>query len=73
MPGVAAAGDSGRMDETLPRVLLVDDDVRLRELLQRYLQSQGFEVRGVGDAAQMRQSLDRGHFDLIVLDLMLPG
>ena len=61
------------MDETLPRVLLVDDDVRLRELLQRYLQSQGFEVRGVGDAAQMRQSLDRGHFDLIVLDLMLPG
>lgn len=61
------------MDETSPRLLLVDDDVRLRELLQRYLQSQGFDVRGVGDAAQVRQALDRGHFDLIVLDLMLPG
>ncbi|NCT70923.1 MAG: two-component system response regulator OmpR [Xanthomonadaceae bacterium] len=61
------------MDETSPHLLLVDDDVRLRELLQRYLQSQGFDVRGVGDAAQLRQALDRGHFDLIVLDLMLPG
>ena len=61
------------MDETSARILLVDDDVRLRELLVRYLESQGFDVRGVGDGAQMRQALDRGHFDLIVLDLMLPG
>ena len=73
LPAVATAGDSGRMDEALPRVLLVDDDVRLRELLVRYLASQGFDVRGVGDGAQLRQALDRGHFDLIVLDLMLPG
>jgi two-component system phosphate regulon response regulator OmpR len=61
------------MEDALPRVLLVDDDVRLRELLLRYLASQGFDVRGVGDGAQLRQALDRGHFDLIVLDLMLPG
>jgi DNA-binding response OmpR family regulator len=61
------------MDETLAHILLVDDDARLRELLVRYLQSQGFEVKGVGDGAQMRQALDRGHYDLIVLDLMLPG
>jgi two-component system phosphate regulon response regulator OmpR len=61
------------MNETTAKVLLVDDDVRLRELLLRYLESQGFEARGVGDAMQMRQALDRGHFDLIVLDLMLPG
>jgi len=73
LPGIAAAGDSGRMDETSARILLVDDDERLRELLVRYLQSQGFDVRGAGDGAQMRQALDRGHFDLIVLDLMLPG
>ncbi|MFT3755347.1 MAG: two-component system response regulator OmpR [Pseudoxanthomonas sp.] len=63
-------------DETatgpVPQLLLVDDDVRLRELLQRYLETQGFAVRGVGDGVQMRQALDRGHFDLIVLDLMLP-
>jgi two-component system, OmpR family, phosphate regulon response regulator OmpR len=61
------------MPEDAARILLVDDDERLRELLLRYLQSQGFEARGVGDGAQMRQALDRGHYDLIVLDLMLPG
>ncbi|MDR6842672.1 two-component system response regulator OmpR [Pseudoxanthomonas sacheonensis] len=61
------------MDETTARLLLVDDDVRLRELLVRYLETQGFAVKGVGDAVQMRQALDRGHYDLIVLDLMLPG
>ena len=59
-------------DESI-RILLVDDDVRLRELLVRYLETQGFQVRGVGDGPQMRQALDRGHYDLIVLDLMLPG
>ncbi|MBC7160591.1 two-component system response regulator OmpR [Immundisolibacter sp.] len=56
-----------------PHLLLVDDDARLRELLVRYLETQGFRVKGVGDGAQMRQALDRGHYDLIVLDLMLPG
>lgn len=71
--GLAASRDSGAMDESLPRVLLVDDDARLRDLLLRYLQSQGFEAKGVGDGTQMRQALDRGHYDLIVLDLMLPG
>src|SRR6476646_316115 len=60
-------------DPSPPSLLLVDDDVRLRELLQRYLESQDFQVKGVGDGAQMQQALDRGHFDLIVLDLMLPG
>lgn len=60
------------MNESPPRLLLVDDDPRLRDLLQRYLESQGFAVKGVGDGAQLRQALDRGHYDLIVLDLMLP-
>ena len=61
------------MNEAIPHLLLVDDDARLRELLLRYLEAQGFRVKGVGDGAQMRQALDRGHYDLIVLDLMLPG
>jgi DNA-binding response OmpR family regulator len=60
-------------DAPPPSILLVDDDLRLRELLQRYLESQGFAVKGVDDGTQMQQALDRGHFDLIVLDLMLPG
>ncbi len=54
------------------RILIVDDDLRLRELLQRYLSDQGFEVRGVGSAAQMERVLAREHVDLLVLDLMLP-
>ena len=61
------------MNETTARLLLVDDDPRLRDLLVRYLETQDFSVKGVGDGVQMRQALDRGHFDLIVLDLMLPG
>lgn len=64
------------MDQTTtpgPSLLLVDDDIRLRDLLQRYLDSQGFHVRAVADGTQMQQALDRGHYDLIVLDLMLPG
>ncbi len=59
--------------KTRYRVLLVDDDARLRELLSRYLQEQGFAVKAVGDAAMMDRALHREHFDLIVLDLMLPG
>ncbi|PTD98006.1 osmolarity response regulator transcription factor OmpR [Pseudothauera lacus] len=55
------------------RVLLVDDDARLRELLSRYLQEQGFTVKAVVDAAAMDRALHREHFDLMVLDLMLPG
>ncbi|MET1162776.1 MAG: two-component system response regulator OmpR [Pseudoxanthomonas sp.] len=60
-------------DAAPPRLLLVDDDPRLRDLLVRYLESHDFAVKGVGDGMQMRQALDRGHFNLIVLDLMLPG
>ena len=52
---------------------MVDDDARLRELLSRYLQEQGFAVKAVPDAPMMDRALHREHFDLIVLDLMLPG
>jgi two-component system phosphate regulon response regulator OmpR len=55
------------------RILVVDDDLRLRDLLQRYLGEQGFGVATVSDAAGMDRLLARERFDLIVLDLMLPG
>jgi len=54
-------------------LLLVDDDQRLRQLLAEYLRSEGFEVTEAGDGRQLSAALDRGHFDLIVLDLMMPG
>jgi len=61
------------MTELKHRILVVDDDHRLRELLLRYLGEQGFEARAVPDAAGMDKMLARERFDLIVLDLMLPG
>ena len=55
------------------KILVVDDDLRLRQLLERYLTGQGFSVKAVPDAAAMDRALERELYDLIVLDLMLPG
>ena len=56
-----------------PRLLVVDDDDRMRELLLRYLAQQGFETLAAGDGRELDRQLSRNHVDLIVLDLMLPG
>jgi two-component system phosphate regulon response regulator OmpR len=56
-----------------PKILVVDDDLRLRSQLERYLDEQGFAVKGVPDATTMDRALERELYDLIVLDLMLPG
>lgn len=56
-----------------PHVLVVDDDRRLRDLLQRYLAENGFRVTTAGDAALARAKLASLAFDLIVLDVMMPG
>ena len=61
------------MAELKKRILVVDDDPRLRELVVRYLGEQGFEARAVPDATGMDRQLARERYDLIVLDLMLPG
>jgi two-component system, OmpR family, phosphate regulon response regulator OmpR len=61
------------VEQPTDKILVVDDDVRLRGLLQRFLEEQGFYVKGVGDAEQMDKALSRELFSLIVLDLMLPG
>src|SRR3954470_3618628 len=61
------------MTESKTRIIVVDDDARLRELLNRYLSEQGFSVRAVADATEMNRWLARERFDLMVLDLMLPG
>ncbi|HEX7607540.1 MAG TPA: two-component system response regulator OmpR, partial [Usitatibacter sp.] len=49
------------------------DDLRLRDLLKRYLSEQGFAVDTVADATAMDRQLQRVRYDLMVLDLMLPG
>jgi two-component system phosphate regulon response regulator OmpR len=58
---------------TTPKILVVDDDVRLRDLLTRYLTEQGFSVSALTDASQLDKKLQRDPPHLIVLDLMLPG
>ena len=55
------------------KILVVDDDVRLRELLERYLTEQGFNVKVVADSKEMDAVLAGETIDLMVLDLMLPG
>ena len=61
------------MAELKTRILVVDDDQRLRDLLVRYLGGEGYEVKAVPDAAGMDKQLARERYDLVVLDLMLPG
>jgi two-component system phosphate regulon response regulator OmpR len=59
---------SGRKD----KILVVDDDPRLRELLVRYLQQEGFDVEIAQDGVEMGRILSRETVDLLVLDVMLP-
>jgi two-component system phosphate regulon response regulator OmpR len=61
------------MTEAKKKILVVDDDLRLRDLLNRYLGEQGFAVKTVSDAAGLDRALAAERFDLVVLDLMLPG
>ena len=55
------------------KILVVDDDPRLRDLLRRYLTDQGFNVLTAEDGQEMTKIWHREHIDLLVLDLMLPG
>lgn len=55
------------------KILVVDDDARLRRLLERFLDEQGYRVRAVENTEQMDRLLSRELFQLVVLDLMLPG
>ncbi len=56
-----------------PHILVVDDDTRLRELLKTFLSRNGFRVSTAKHAAEARQHLGALDFDLIVLDVMMPG
>jgi two-component system, OmpR family, phosphate regulon response regulator OmpR len=57
----------------MKKILVVDDDLRLRELLNRYLSENQFEVTLASDGPSMNRVLQKSAFDLIVLDLMMPG
>jgi two-component system phosphate regulon response regulator OmpR len=56
-----------------PHLLVVDDDARLRGLLQRYLTAGGFRVTAAADAAEARTLIKSIDFDCLILDVMMPG
>ncbi len=56
-----------------PHLLVVDDDERLRALLQRYLSSNGFRVSAAANAADARALMKSMAFDLLIVDVMMPG
>jgi two-component system, OmpR family, phosphate regulon response regulator OmpR len=69
---VSDAGHAG-FAETARHILVVDDDNRLRRLLQRYLTEHGYHVTTAADASEAKAALKNFAFDMMVLDVMLPG
>jgi two-component system OmpR family response regulator len=57
----------------VPSVLIVDDDREIRRLVSRFLAENGMRATAVADAAEAGRALEGGDFDLVVLDVMLPG
>lgn len=61
------------LPDDAPHLLVVDDDVRILDLLNRYLQEQGFRVTAASNGAEARRKLEGLEFDLIIADIMMPG
>lgn len=61
------------MEKEKSHLLVVDDDTRLRSLLQRFLRESGFMVSAAKDAAEARWRLEEYDFDLLVVDIMMPN
>ena len=61
------------MTDTDAHLLIVDDDERIRELLQKFLIRHGFLVTSARDAAHARRILSGLDFDMLILDVMMPG
>ena len=60
-------------DEDTPHILIVDDDRRIRELLKKYLSDNGYRASTAENAAEARAHLENLTYDLMVLDVMMPG
>ncbi len=65
--------DPMRPDDDAPHLLVVDDDTRIRNLLKQYLSENGFRITVAGNADEARRQIAGLDFDLIVLDIMMPG
>lgn len=65
--------DVSELEDDAAHILVVDDDSRIRDLLTRYLSEQGFRVSMAADALEARRKLKGLSFDLLVVDVMMPG
>src|SRR5918996_1162180 len=61
------------LPDDAPHLLVVDDDRRIRDLLSRYLSGMGYRVTTAQSAAEARAKLEGLSFDLLILDVMMPG
>jgi two-component system phosphate regulon response regulator OmpR len=66
-------GRQEALDDDAPHLLVVDDDRRIRSLLSRFLSERGFRVSVAADAAEARRILVGLDFDLMIVDVMMPG
>lgn len=69
----AAAAAAAEPEDDAAHLLLIDDDRRIRTLMSRYLSGNGYRVTTVADAAQARRHLEVLAFDLLIVDVMMPG
>ncbi|WP_051011695.1 response regulator [Nitratireductor pacificus] len=67
------AKEAAILSDDAPHLLVVDDDTRIRGLLNRFLRENGFRVTIAGNAAEARRKLNGLDFDLAILDVMMPG
>jgi two-component system phosphate regulon response regulator OmpR len=70
---MAAAKLESALADDAPHLLVVDDDRRIRDLLSRFLLSEGYRVTTAESAAEARAKLEGLSFDLLILDVMMPG
>jgi two-component system, OmpR family, phosphate regulon response regulator PhoB len=65
--------ETNQKSNPLTRVLVVEDETEIRDLIELHLRRQGFETNGVGSPLQAIASLKEANYDLIILDWMMPG
>jgi two-component system phosphate regulon response regulator OmpR len=73
VPAANATRRADPLPDNAPHLLVVDDDQRIRDLLSRYLVDHGFRVTPAADAANARAAMRGLAFDLVILDVMMPG
>ncbi|MBL0386118.1 response regulator transcription factor [Tumebacillus sp. ITR2] len=61
------------MEETKKKIYVVDDDENIRKIVMRYLEAEGYEVRGFGDGESALTAFDEAQPDMFILDIMMPG